>query len=71
MSNRGFSRGLAFTATALRLSVKNQSQELSESFTKAYENTLKNNHSFVVRPVFGVTPLHRLVCSSLAADLRG
>lgn len=26
------------------------------SFTKAYEETLKKHHSFVVRPVFGVRP---------------
>jgi hypothetical protein len=36
--------------------VKNPNQELSESFTKSYEETLKKYHSFVVRPVFGVPP---------------
>jgi hypothetical protein len=47
-------RGLAFTATALRLSMKNPSQELTDSFTQSYENTLKKYHSFIIRPVFGV-----------------
>ncbi|KAG2225289.1 hypothetical protein INT45_001513 [Circinella minor] len=47
-------RGLDFTAQALRRSVDNPEEELNVSFTKSYENTLKKHHSFVVRPVFGL-----------------
>lgn len=47
-------RGLDFTAKALRRSVDNQKEELSVSFTNAYENSLRQHHSFVVRPIFGV-----------------
>ena len=45
--------GLDFTAKALRRSVESD-EELSVSFTKAYEVTLRPHHSFVVRPIFGV-----------------
>ncbi|KAJ2959503.1 hypothetical protein NQZ79_g5016 [Umbelopsis isabellina] len=45
-------RGLDFTAQALRRSLTNPSEELNVSFTKSYENTLRKFHSFVVRPVF-------------------
>ncbi|KAI9261680.1 glycolipid transfer protein domain-containing protein [Phascolomyces articulosus] len=48
------SRGLDFTAQALRRSIDNPTEELNVSFTKSYENTLKKHHSFVVRPVFGL-----------------
>eukprot|EP00300_Choanocystis_sp_HF-7_P027365 c32459_g1_i1.p1 GENE.c32459_g1_i1~~c32459_g1_i1.p1 ORF type:complete len:201 (+),score=27.71 c32459_g1_i1:43-645(+) len=47
-------RGLEFTARALRLSLENPSEELSTSFTKAYENTLRKYHSILVRPVFSL-----------------
>ncbi|CAH7669791.1 glycolipid transfer protein domain-containing protein [Phakopsora pachyrhizi] len=47
-------RGLHFTHEGLRHSQKNPTDELSVSFTKGYENTLKPHHSFVVRPVFGL-----------------
>lgn len=39
---------------ALRRSLDNASEELSVSFTKAYEATLRQYHSFVVRPVFSL-----------------
>jgi len=45
-------RGLKFTHAGLQRSYENPSEELSASFTKAYEGTLKQYHSFVVRPVF-------------------
>lgn len=45
--------GLDFTAKALRRSVESD-EELSVSFTKAYEVTLRPHHSFVVRPIFAV-----------------
>ncbi|KAG8929681.1 hypothetical protein FRC03_001603 [Tulasnella sp. 419] len=47
-------RGLQFTCEALKRSYANKSEELAESFTKAYEGTLKKFHSFVVRPVFAL-----------------
>jgi hypothetical protein len=47
-------RGLTFTATALRRSITNPSEELCDSFNKSYDVTLKKYHSFVVRPVFSV-----------------
>ncbi|CAO3693503.1 unnamed protein product [Rhizopus stolonifer] len=48
------SRGLDFTAQALHRSLDHPNEELNESFTKSYENTLKKHHSFVVRPVFSL-----------------
>ncbi|CAO3649916.1 unnamed protein product [Mucor hiemalis] len=47
-------RGLDFTAQALRRSLNEGAEELNISFTKAYEETLKKHHSFVVRPVFAL-----------------
>ncbi|KAF2272031.1 glycolipid transfer protein [Westerdykella ornata] len=46
------SRGLDFTAQALRSNLANPSEELSASFRGAYGNTLKPHHSFVVKPIF-------------------
>ncbi|CAI2161450.1 7643_t:CDS:2 [Funneliformis geosporum] len=50
-------RGLEFTSVALRRSIEssksaNGAEELSVSFTKAYEDTLKKFHGMLVRPVF-------------------
>lgn len=47
-------RGLQFTCLAIRKNVDNGAEELSASFTNAYENTLKKHHSFVVRPIFSL-----------------
>ncbi|MBW0564411.1 hypothetical protein O181_104126 [Austropuccinia psidii MF-1] len=47
-------RGLHFTYEGLRISQQNPGEELSVSFTKGYETTLKPYHSFVVKPVFGL-----------------
>lgn len=47
-------RGLEFTAKALRRSVDHPSEELSASFTQAYEETLRKHHSMLVRPLFSV-----------------
>lgn len=47
------SRGLNFTAIALQTS-HNKGEELSVSFNKSYEVTLKKHHSFVVKPIFAV-----------------
>jgi hypothetical protein len=46
------SRGLQFTAQALRETVDNPSKELNKTFTDAYGKTLSKYHSFVVKPVF-------------------
>ncbi|OCF34999.1 het-c2 protein [Kwoniella heveanensis CBS 569] len=45
-------RGLKFTALGLRHNVDNPSEELSVSFTKGYEGSLKKHHGMMVRPVF-------------------
>ncbi|CAO3666266.1 hypothetical protein G6F70_006119 [Rhizopus microsporus] len=47
-------RGLDFTAQALRRSLSDPAEELNTSFTKAYEQTLKKYHSIIVRPVFAL-----------------
>ncbi|KAI9218716.1 glycolipid transfer protein domain-containing protein [Blastocladiella britannica] len=47
-------RGLDFCAKALRRSVSDPSEELTVSFTKAYEVTLKQYHSMLVRPIFSL-----------------
>ena len=45
-------RGLDFTAQALRHNMSNHSAELSTSFRISYGKTLKGHHSFLVRPIF-------------------
>lgn len=45
-------RALDFTAQALRKNLSNPSEELSTSFRDAYGNTLKQYHSFLVKPIF-------------------
>ena len=59
--------GLRFTQVALKRSQANKEEELAVSFTKAYEETLKKHHSFVVRPVFGVRPCARALSLSPSA----
>ena len=56
--------GLSFTATALRRSHSNPSEELSDSFNQAYNVTLKQYHSFVVRPVFAVNFYKRMYANN-------
>lgn len=51
------SSGLNFTALALQSSHANKEEELSVSFNKSYEGTLKKYHSFVVKPIFAVRTL--------------
>ena len=46
------SRGLDFTAQALRHNLSNPTDELSASFRSAYGTTLKPHHSFMVKPIF-------------------
>jgi len=47
-------RGQQFTCIALQRSHADKKEELTESFTKAYEQTLKPHHNFVVKPLFGL-----------------
>ncbi|UZJ51357.1 hypothetical protein CBS101457_000677 [Exobasidium rhododendri] len=46
--------GLDFTAQALRRSVSDEKEELSVSFTKAYDNSLRQYHNFVVKGAFSL-----------------
>lgn len=52
-------RGLKFTALGLRHNVDIVEEELSVSFTKAYEGSLKKYHGMMVRPVFYVSRARR------------
>ncbi|KAB2572482.1 hypothetical protein BFW01_g8993 [Lasiodiplodia theobromae] len=65
-------RGLDFTAQALRENIKNPSQELSDSFRAAYGNTLKPHHSFVIKPIFSAamsaTPYRKDFYAKLGDD---
>ncbi|WRT63458.1 uncharacterized protein IL334_000363 [Kwoniella shivajii] len=45
-------RGLKFTSLGLKFSLDNPNQELSESFTKSYEGSLKKHHGMMIRPIF-------------------
>ncbi|EPZ30794.1 Glycolipid transfer protein domain-containing protein [Rozella allomycis CSF55] len=47
-------RALEFTALSIRYNVDNKSEELSASFNKGYESTLKKHHGMLVRPIFYV-----------------
>lgn len=58
-------RGLKFTALGLRHNITNKEEELSVSFTKGYESSLRKYHSIMIRPVFAVSYL----CTVLAAPM--
>lgn len=45
-------RGLEFTASAMRRNVDNPSEELATSFTEAYGQTLSKHHNMMIRPIF-------------------
>ncbi|GMK55744.1 hypothetical protein CspeluHIS016_0208000 [Cutaneotrichosporon spelunceum] len=47
-------RGLKFTSMGLRNNLDSKDEELSVSFTKAYEGSLKKYHGMMVRPVFSL-----------------
>ncbi|KAJ1938399.1 hypothetical protein FBU59_004452 [Linderina macrospora] len=47
-------RGLEFTALGLSKNLATPSEELSKSFTDAYQATLKQFHNFVVKGVFNL-----------------
>ena len=65
-------RGLDFTAQALRHNTINASDELSVSFRAAYADTLKPHHSFVVKPIFSAamsaTPYRKDFYAKLSPD---
>lgn len=64
--------GLDFTAKALHRSLDNPTEELSASFTAAYENSLRKYHSIVVRPLFSVrVTLHDRRRSNLSVGYEG
>lgn len=46
--------GLEFTAAGLSRNMDNKSEEISVSFSKAYEETLMKYHGILVRPIFHV-----------------
>ncbi|KAJ2537904.1 hypothetical protein EV175_006582, partial [Coemansia sp. RSA 1933] len=50
-------RGLEMTAIGLKRNLDNKDEALSDSFTKAYNNTLKQYHNFIVRNMFTVAML--------------
>jgi hypothetical protein len=49
-----FLRGLQFTYLGLKASLANKTEELTASFTGAYDKTLKQYHNFVVKGTFSV-----------------
>lgn len=65
-------RGLDFTAQALRQNIDNSTEELSNSFRTSYSNTLKPHHSFIVKPIFsaamGATPYRKDFYAKLGED---
>ncbi|CAI5760805.1 unnamed protein product [Candida verbasci] len=46
------SRGLQFTAQAMRETINDPSKELTETFTQAYSKTLSKFHGILVKPIF-------------------
>ena len=45
-------RGLDFTCVALARNIANPSEEVADSFRTSYASTLKQHHSFLVKPIF-------------------
>ncbi|PVU87155.1 hypothetical protein BB559_006190 [Furculomyces boomerangus] len=45
-------RGLEFCALAIIKNIQNVTEELSQSFTNAYNETLKQYHNFLIKPIF-------------------
>lgn len=48
-------RGLKFTLMGLQSSQANPSEELAQSFSKAYEGSLKPHHGWIVKQAFNVS----------------
>ncbi|KAF1345071.1 HET-C protein [Delphinella strobiligena] len=65
-------RGLDFTAQALRQNVNSSDEELSTSFRAAYGNTLKPHHSMFIKPIFSAamsaTPYRKDFYAKLGDD---
>ncbi|CAI6229446.1 unnamed protein product [Periconia digitata] len=65
-------RGLDFTAQALRHNTTNSTKELADSFREAYGKTLKPHHSFLVKPIFSTamsaTPYRKDFYAKLGDD---
>ena len=52
----------------MRRSSSNPNEELAESFTKAYEGTLRPHHNMLIRPIFAVRLLYTSPLTSCQAD---
>jgi hypothetical protein len=65
-------RGLDFTAQALQQNQRVETEELSVSFRAAYGNTLKQHHSFLIKPIFSAamsaTPYRKDFYDKLGSD---
>jgi len=65
-------RGLDFTAQALRINLSRDNEELSTSFREAYSLTLKQYHSFLIKPIFSAamsaTPYRKDFYAKLGND---
>lgn len=65
-------RGLDFTAQGLRHNLTNTNDELSTSFREAYGKTLKQHHSFIIKPIFSAamsaTPYRKDFYAKLGDD---
>nr|POE85391.1 pleckstrin likey domain-containing family a member 8 [Quercus suber] len=65
-------RALDFTAQALRKNLANPGEELSNSFRDAYGATLKQYHSFLIKPIFSAamsaTPYRKDFYAKLGDD---
>lgn len=63
---------LDFTAQSLRRNLNNSNEELANSFREAYGSTLKQYHSFVVKPIFSAamsaTPYRKDFYAKLGPD---
>jgi hypothetical protein len=51
--------GLMWLLRGLKINLDNPTEELSTSFTKGYEGSLKKWHGFAVRPIFYVSEARR------------
>lgn len=65
-------RGLEFTAQAMRETVDNPGEELTKTFTNSYSKTLTKYHSMLIRPVFKLAmkacPYRKDFFAKLGAD---
>jgi len=65
-------RALDFTAQGLRHNLTNTNDELANSFREAYGKTLKQHHSFIIKPIFSAamsaTPYRKDFYAKLGDD---